>query len=423
MVDDFIGQGGTLANLRGWVEKQGGAVVGAVGLTGKAYSAKLNPSEEQLDELRQKHGPSFEKWWRENFGHAFDCLTQSEARYLAHSPNVDTIRNRVAAAVREGGDPSHARSPREQKRHVENLRSRRAQRFPGGQPSTPMRPPPGKWQGYARPRKAPPDSAPRSLFDPHIAILGINGARLALPATLKLTAALRGLLMRECPEQPPPEWLSGHRLDGEPTSAPHLALAPLPFVGSPHADGRILGLALVLPRGLTPDAAGRCLEPILRDRDSCLPQERRLFGGKWFECAVELETRERPPMNLGPDTWTAKSIAWASVTPVVLNRHFKGADKWERAAESVKDACEHIGLPRPRDVLLHPVSLVEGVSHAREFPQLIRKHDRGRQSHSHAVLVFDEPVAGPVLIGAGRFRGYGLCRPIERHSGVGRHSD
>ena len=29
MVDDFIGQGGTLANLRGWVEKKGGTVVGA----------------------------------------------------------------------------------------------------------------------------------------------------------------------------------------------------------------------------------------------------------------------------------------------------------------------------------------------------------------------------------------------------------
>ena len=75
MVDDFIGQGGTLANLRGWVEKQGGTVVGAVGLTGKAYSAKLNPSEEQLHELRQKHGSDFEKWWREHFGHAFDCFT------------------------------------------------------------------------------------------------------------------------------------------------------------------------------------------------------------------------------------------------------------------------------------------------------------------------------------------------------------
>ena len=33
MVDDFIGQGGTLANLRGWIEKRGGNVVGAVALT------------------------------------------------------------------------------------------------------------------------------------------------------------------------------------------------------------------------------------------------------------------------------------------------------------------------------------------------------------------------------------------------------
>ena len=94
MVDDFIGQGGTLANLRGWIEKQGGKVVGAIALTGKPYSAKLNPSQEQLHELRQKHGSDFEKWWKAHFGHAFDCLTQSEARYLARSPDVDTIRNR-----------------------------------------------------------------------------------------------------------------------------------------------------------------------------------------------------------------------------------------------------------------------------------------------------------------------------------------
>ena len=108
MVDDFVGQGGTLANLRGWVEKQGGMVVGAVVLTGKPYSAKLNPSEEQLHDLRQKHGQDFEKWWRDRFGHSFDCLTQSEARYLTRSPDVDAIRDRLAAAEREGGVRSRA---------------------------------------------------------------------------------------------------------------------------------------------------------------------------------------------------------------------------------------------------------------------------------------------------------------------------
>lgn len=257
---------------------------------------------------------------------------------------------------------------------------------------------------------------PRSVFDPHIIVLGVTGGRVTLPATLKLTSALRGLLMNLCPEQPPPEWFSGHLSNGAPTAAPHLALAPLPFVGSQHADGRIMGLALVLPAGLDPREAGRCLEPLLRDPATGLPREHRLFGGQWFECAVEADTRDRPPRNLDPNTWTGQSRVWASVTPVVLNRHFDGKDKWERAAEGVKDACGHIGLPHPREILLHPVSLVEGAPHAREYPQLVRKNDGGRRSHSHAVIVFDEPVRGPVLVGAGRFRGYGLCRPMDDRS-------
>ena len=41
LMDDFIGQGGTLANLRAFIETKGGRVVGAVALTGKAYSSTL----------------------------------------------------------------------------------------------------------------------------------------------------------------------------------------------------------------------------------------------------------------------------------------------------------------------------------------------------------------------------------------------
>ena len=396
---------GTLANLRGWIEKNGGKVIGAVALTGKPYSAKLSPTKEQLHELKKKHGPDFEKWWRAHFGHAFNRLTQSEARYLARSPDVDTIRNRLAEAECKGDRRDGARSVREQRQHIRKLKLRPI--------TAPARPSTGRWQGYARPRPAGRGAAAHSVFDPRIVVLAIQGRRVSLPATLKLTAALRGLLMRECSVQPPPEWFSGHRCDGKPTVSPHMALAPLPFVGAPHADGRIMGLALILPRELNPDEAGRGLDSILHERDTGLPRAHRLFDGQWLECIVELDTRERPPVNLDPQTWTPSSRTWASVTPVVLNRHFDGRDRWERAAESVKDACRHIGLPRPAEVLLHPVSRVEGAPHAREFPRLIRKRDNGRQSHAHAVIVFDEPVTGPVLVGAGRFRGYGLCRPLD----------
>ena len=412
MVDDFVGQGGTLANLRGWIESKGGSVVGAIVLTGKPYSAKLNPSQEQLHELRQKHGPDFEKWWKAYFGHAFDCLTYSEARYLARSPDVDTIRNRLTAAVREGGGRSHGRSSREQRQRLKCLKARMADQFPNGQPAS-LRPTPNRWQGYDKPQKTIFSGGAGSVFDPNLIVLGIKGKRMPLVGTLKLTAALRGLLMGICPEQPPPEWFSGHCQDGTPTTKPHLALTPLPFVGSEHADGRIMGLAIALPMGLDRHKAGNCLEPFLLDSITGLPREHTLFDGQRFELAIEVENRERPPQNLNPDTWTRVSRVWASVTPVVLNRHFKGKNKWEQAAESVKDACLHIGLPRPCEVLLHPVALVEGVPHAREYPQLMRKNGGGHRSHSHAVIVFNEPVRGPVLLGAGRFRGYGLCRPIH----------
>ena len=415
MVDDFIGQGGTLANLRGWLQKRGGRVIGAVVLAGKPYSAKLNPAEEQLHELERKHGRSFEKWWREHFGHTFDCLTQSEARYLTRSPDADTIRDRLAAAVCAGGDGRRLRSLREGRSRFEELKKRKAALFPEGEPRTPMRPDIGKWHGYTRPdaEAISPPAVPGSVFDPDFIVLAIKGHQVSLPTTLKLTAALRGLLMRECPVQPPPDWFSGHDSRGRPSSAAHLAVVPLPFVGTEHADGRVMGMALVLPRTLSRCDAASVLVPILHAADTGLARKHRLFDGHWFECQLELDTRERPPVNLQPRTWTAPSRTWASVTPVVLNRHFDGADRWERAAESVKAACEHIGLPRPGDVLLHQVSRVEGVPHAREFPRLTRKRDGGRQSHAHAVIVFDQPVAGAVLVGAGRFRGYGVFRPMD----------
>ena len=103
VVDDFVGQGGTLANLIGYIRSQGGEVLGATVLTGKPYSAKLAPDEEQVQALRAKHGPEFEEWWQQSFGFGFQCLTRSEARYLDKTADAQTIRSRLAEAGLAGG--------------------------------------------------------------------------------------------------------------------------------------------------------------------------------------------------------------------------------------------------------------------------------------------------------------------------------
>ena len=288
--------------------------------------------------------------------------------------------------------------------------------FRAGKPVS-LRPEPGLWQGYAPPSPEAETPLAGSFFDPRMVVLALSGKRLSLPATLKLTEALRGALLAACPA-PIPQWVSGHNAAGKPSRDPHVAFLPLPFVGDEHANGRIMGVALALPFAIDPAEVARVLEPWLRD-DNGMPRTLKLFDGQWLECRAELETRERPPLNLRPETWTDPSRRWASVTPVVLDRHFDGPDKWELAAETLKDACKRIGLPRPLEVLLHPVSLVEGVPRSNEFPWMARKSDRGRMHHAHAVLLFGEEVQGPVLIGAGRFRGYGLCRPLAQ--GGGKH--
>lgn len=98
MVDDFVAQGGTMANLRGFIEKRGGRVVLAVSLTGKPHSAKLAPDADQAVRLRKKHGNELENWWKNEFGFGFDLLTASEARYLESTADAEQIRNRIAEA-------------------------------------------------------------------------------------------------------------------------------------------------------------------------------------------------------------------------------------------------------------------------------------------------------------------------------------
>jgi CRISPR-associated protein Csb2 len=286
-----------------------------------------------------------------------------------------------------------------------------------------LRPTPSLWGGYDEPRQelpSPPE--PHTVFDADIIILRrLDGPSFGLETTLQLTEALRGAVMTMCP-QPVPEWISGHKVDGSRSEQPHLAFFPLAHIGREHADGHLLGLAMALPRGVSSGERRRCLRDILYDAHGELRQI-ELIMGRIGTCHATMENRESRPITLVQETWTAASPhlpakRWATVTPIIFDRHpkSKNADQyWVEAEATVRESCHRIGLPMPADVILSSVSMFIGVPHVRGFP-LTQRKTGGNLHHTHAVITFPEPVRGPVLVGAGRYGGYGLCRPF-RHGG------
>ena len=157
-----------------------------------------------------------------------------------------------------------------------------------------------------------------------------------------------------------PEIVSGHTADRAPSRHPHLAIVPLVFAGFPHAD------------------------------------------------------------SLSPTPYLCAARVWASVTPIVLDRHLKQNGEAEIRG-IVADACERAGLPRPDTdrIRTGKHSAVEGAPPARPLvgaPPWTRwkvPESLATRSLIHAAIDFGREIPGPVLLGAGRFTGLGLCRRLE----------
>ncbi|MCP5231047.1 MAG: type I-U CRISPR-associated protein Cas5/Cas6 [Zoogloeaceae bacterium] len=289
----------------------------------------------------------------------------------------------------------------------------RDEAFPNGEPQA-QRPSEARTENYRRvvDLSASEEVHP-SLFDERLLILRRrSGTRLGLESTLLLTDVARRAILSRSPDARS-EWLSGHRPDGSVSPNPHIALIPLPHVGKTKADGHLLGFAIVLPRAL----ADADLQAHLGWLASHVAGEDetpwKVFNGHLFQWEVVLEQGDQIQQALKQETWTAPSRHWASVTPVVFDRHPKGAYRDEQAAALIAQACRRIGLPDPRSVQISEQSVFDGAPNSRDMPSLPRKRDGGRRYQRHVTLCFDEPIVGPVLLGAGRHRGYGLCRPIE----------
>lgn len=101
LVDDHVGLGGTLANLRGYVEVLGGRVVAMTTLTESRNAKRISLRSETRDMLWERHGEKLDQLWNAQFGHGIDCLTEVEAHQLCRQQSVVSIENFLAKAAIE----------------------------------------------------------------------------------------------------------------------------------------------------------------------------------------------------------------------------------------------------------------------------------------------------------------------------------
>lgn len=335
--------------------------------------------------------------------------------YLERQFNAEAVES-FAALRTVAADASDKQTQNAARRRLKD-------EYPDGQPYQ-LRPTLSVSRGYAPPSS--PDAefvASCSVFSPHVIALRLEWEHgpyryLDLACVLAVSQRWREALLSQSNDLSTSvrTVLAGHDANGAPLQDPHLAFVPLAFVGHQHAAGRLLGMGLALPCELSREDRREVLRAIGYVRQLKLG---RL--GVWRVAAV---SETRPGWNLRPVAWTAYPQGakhWSTVTPIAYDHHPKSKAKGEyldNVATMIRLCCTRVGLPAPREVIVTPVSAHLGAPPAHEFPRLHRK-DGSLRRHTHAIFVFDEPICGPMLLGAGRYRGYGLCRPMDRSHGEG----
>lgn len=189
-----------------------------------------------------------------------------------------------------------------------------------------------------------------------------------------------------------PAAIHGHEGAGGASGSAHVAWLGLPNL-SPFARGELIGLALALPANLPARDRARCLQAVLA-------VDHIVAGGRRVE--VEPPTHA---LSLEARSWSRPARRWRSVTPVVLDRYPKRGKLTAEAIvqRSVMDA----GYPEPLRVQLGDLGAL-GPS----VPCAAFRLRRPGRIYRQVDIEFASPVKGPVIVGAERHFGLGLCLPV-----------
>ena len=332
----------------------------------------------------------------------------SDVTYLGHSTSL--VRCRFLL-----GEPDSRHAPARPRNRVYRGRLAELVQAHAERPVRPVIPSAASVFDPAQERRAS-ESAPLILE----AIGDVPDIRASALVCRQLRLALMSGYRRAFGADGVPESVSGHASDGGPTQEPHLAIQPMAFVGYRHGDGRVFGFAVIPPRSsaiLDSGAFRRAFAQIAQYDEG---HERRVLtlDGPPLRGPVKLSPAGDTPirsLSFGP--YVLPSRVWASVTPVVLDRHLKRRPE-EEARDMIAVACERAGLPKPTTsrIRVGKHSAVVGAPPSRP-PSGAPQWSRWRVPKPfasrplvHVVIDFEDEVEGPVLLGAGRFTGLGLFR-------------
>ena len=202
--------------------------------------------------------------------------------------------------------------------------------------------------------------------------------------------------------------------------AARVHIVPIPSVGHEHADMKIRRLAIHVPQSsrLRPDDVAWAFAQ-----------------ASWVDLngVVVCELQRVGDEDSMVGRYLRKGRRWRSVTPLALpmaqrrraasvrrGGDAKGggerAEEEMRAAGAVVQALRHVGIrAKPAEVRVQREPFQRKGERAEAFAAGTRF---AREALWHAEIVFAEPVAGPLLLGDGRYLGLGLLRPEEPLSGV-----